>query len=219
MESITDVLFDLDGTLIDSLPGIEWSAREALAECSLDADLTDLRSRIGPPIRVILQSVSGMTGEMLNRLETAFRRSYDTAGWRRTELRPGVIHLLRELHDAGRRLWLITNKPSLATRQILAELKINGFFEECWSRDSRNPAFVSKAEMLDELLKRHHIRNVRAILVGDTIEDCRAAGAVGVQCFVVLGGYGNGCHAFEARDCCSTISDWHEILEFCETER
>jgi len=106
---ITHVLFDLDGTLIDSLPGIDWSARIALAECGLSADLSNLRRRIGPPIRDILASLSGATGEVLNRLEAGFRRSYDAAGWRKTELRPGVMELLQHLRRAGRRLWLVTN--------------------------------------------------------------------------------------------------------------
>lgn len=217
MGAITHVLFDLDGTLIDSLPGIEWSVRTALAECSVQADSSDLRRRIGPPIRDIFKSISGATGEVLNRLEAGFRRSYDADGWRMTELRPGVLPLLQELRTAGRRLWVVTNKPSLATGRILKELKIDGFFESFSCRDSRTPPFASKAEILEELLSRHDITTANSFLVGDTIEDCRAAASVGLRCMIVPGGYGDRSEAFDNR-LCSTVNGWGEILRFCEAE-
>jgi phosphoglycolate phosphatase len=214
---ITHVLFDLDGTLIDSLPGIEWSARMALAECGLAADLSDLRRRIGPPIRDILASVSGASGEVLNRLEAGFRRCYDADGWRMTELRPGVMDLLLRLGRARRRLWLVTNKPSFATGRIIGELGIQGMFEHFLCRDSRTPPFASKAEMLGDLLCSHDIAAANSFLVGDTIEDCRAAASVGLRCMIVPGGYGDGSQAFDAAHC-PTVNGWDEILKFCEVE-
>jgi len=212
---ITHVLFDLDGTLIDSLPGIEWSARAAMAECGLSADLSDLRRRIGPPIRDILAGVCGATGEVLSRLEAGFRRSYDADGWRMTELRPGVMELLLQLRSAGRRLWVVTNKPSFATGQILKELKIDGMFEHFLCRDSRVPPFGSKKEVLEELMRSRDIAAASAFLVGDTIEDCRAATGVGLRCMIVPGGYGEESQLLDSAYC-STVRGWDEILKFCE---
>src|SRR5262249_48841207 len=118
-------IFDLDGTLIDSLPGIAWSVNVALAACGLPESSRDLAPFIGPPIRSILESVSGATDTtLLNRLEQAFRRSYDSDGWRRTALKAGVGQTLRELIAGGLDLWLVTNKPALVTEKILNELTI-----------------------------------------------------------------------------------------------
>ncbi len=58
-----NVLFDLDGTLIDSLPGIEFSVDCALAECSLPPRRRELRPLIGPPIRAIFSQLLGRAAE------------------------------------------------------------------------------------------------------------------------------------------------------------
>jgi len=72
------IAFDLDGTLIDSLPGIEFSIRAAMAQCGVRLKDIDLRSIIGPPIRVILGKLAETADSDLIELEGAFRRSYDS---------------------------------------------------------------------------------------------------------------------------------------------
>lgn len=175
----------------------------------MHGDFSSLRSLIGPPIRNILQSISGATGELLNRLETAFRRSYDADGWRMTELRPGVVGMLQTLRAGGCRLWVVTNKPSLATGRILKELRIDGLLESFLCRDSRTPPFVSKAGILEELMSRYNIRAASSLLVGDTLEDFQAAAGVGLRCMIVRGGYGSGSELFDG---------WNEIVKFCQAE-
>jgi phosphoglycolate phosphatase-like HAD superfamily hydrolase len=71
--------------------------------------------------------------------------------------------------------------------------------------------------MLEELLCSHDIAAANSFLVGDTIEDCRAAASVGLRCMIVPGGYGDGSQAFDAAHC-PTVNGWDEILKFCEVE-
>ena len=150
----------------------------------------------------------------MNRLEAAFRRYYDADGWRMTDLRPGAMDLLLHLRNTGRHIWLVTNKPSLATGRILKELGIDGLFEHFLCRDSRVP-LSSKAEMLAELMRCHDIATTNSLLVGDTIEDCRAAAGVGLRCMIVPGGYGKGSQVFDSTYC-SMVTGWDEIMNFCE---
>jgi phosphoglycolate phosphatase len=186
-------IFDLDGTLADSLPGIAWSIREALAACGLPPFSMELRPLIGPPIRSILATVSGLRdAASLDRLEQAFRASYDAGGWRRTLCYEGAPELLEDLFSAGIGLWLVTNKPARATGKILRELMLNGYFAETVSRDSRLPAYGSKGEALTDLLGRRGLRPGDCVMVGDTEEDRRAAEEAGVASVIVPHGYGAG---------------------------
>ncbi len=213
MERILHAIFDLDGTLVDSLPGIEWSVQAALARCGLPPLSRDLRPLIGPPIRRILATVSGVREPArLDRLEYAFRSSYDSGGWRRTRLQTGAAELLEQLRDGGIGLWLVTNKPARVTERILDELKLAGYFEEIRCRDSRTPAFASKAEVLVDLLRRRALVPSACLMIGDTAEDCGAAMAAGIDCAIVAGGYGDDTSLpAEAK----RVSGWDKIAERC----
>src|SRR5437870_1611955 len=91
------IFFDLDGTLLDSLPGIAFSIEKAFEACSLSMRPIDLREAIGPPIRKILSLDALSESESdLDLLERAFRVSYDSDGWQKTLLFPGSNAMLRE---------------------------------------------------------------------------------------------------------------------------
>jgi phosphoglycolate phosphatase len=185
MSAIRHVIFDLDGTLVDSVPGIAFSIDSALRACGFPASRRELAPLIGPPVREILAAVSGAgNSEALDRLERAFRASYDVEGWRRTEWLPGVPDMLWNLMTGGIVLWVATNKPALPTGRILSELNLAGFFREVACRDSR---FASKAALLIDLLARNGMNRDECLMVGDTAEDGRAAEAAGIACVIVNG--------------------------------
>jgi len=193
MNVVRNAIFDLDGTLIDSLPGIAWSIGEALTACGLKPHITEFRPQIGPPIRSILAQVSGFSdANSLDELEAAFRRSYDGGGWHGTVCYAGVRELLKDLVEREVRLWVVTNKPALPTRNILRHLMLGMFFEEVVCRDSRTPAWSSKADALIDLLDRRGLSRETCLLIGDTPEDRRAAVAAGLDCIIVAHGYGAG---------------------------
>src|ERR1700678_2006320 len=104
------ILFDLDGTLLDSLPAIAYSVRRAFDSCNLPLLDTDLRMLIGPPVRTILARLAGeISGHDLDRLEQAFRASYDGDGWRMTHCYPGARELLEAMREQGMRLFIVSN--------------------------------------------------------------------------------------------------------------
>jgi len=186
-----NLLFDLDGTLIDSLPGIEFSVDCALAECSLPPRRRPLRPLIGPPIRTIFsQLLGGPPEHHLSALEQAFRSSYDSAGWLKTVPAESAIDTLRTFHTAGMRLFLVTNKPATPTRRIVDHLGIAELFSDILCRNSITPPFSSKAGMLRHLLQVHQLDPKQCLYVGDTSEDYRAATEVGLPVAIVAHGYG-----------------------------
>jgi phosphoglycolate phosphatase len=176
------IVFDLDGTLVDSLPGIAWSIDSAFAECGLPTPPCNVGQLIGPPIRQILARIAGTTNAaFLDRLEQAFRRNYDSEGWRKTQCFTGVQDLLHQLVTRGAELFLVTNKPAQVTGKILHQLNLSGFFQEVACRGTES----SKAVVLASLLKRRGLDPQAGLMVGDTSEDSAAASAAGMACRIV----------------------------------
>lgn len=185
------LLFDLDGTLLDSLPGIESSVRAAFTSCRLPQLHTNLRGMIGPPIRAILSR----TGEIedpriLDCLEREFRADYDTQGWRKTVCFPHTGPVLRLMRERGYRLLVISNKPRHISLRILENEQILELFEEIVTRDSRSPAYAGKEEMIGAIQADRHISSTDCLIVGDTIEDAKAAASAGIRFAFMSHGYG-----------------------------
>jgi len=177
---LESVVFDLDGTLVDSLPGIQYSVDAALQDCGLPPRTDDLRQRIGPPVRNILSSVVGPVEESkLGALERSFRISYDSAGWKHTLLHPGAHQMLYSLHGVGIHTFIATNKPAKPTNLILGELGIAPLFREVVCKDSLEPPYPCKAAMLTSLLDRHALSKRLTLYVGDNREDYDAGLAAG----------------------------------------
>src|SRR4051794_10201496 len=125
------VLFDLDGTLIDSLPGIEASARAAVAAVLPERSLLSLRPYIGPPLPIMLRRVLGdLAEDVLARLVTAFRNHYDAAGWRTSVLFDGAREVLEQVVEGGAACYVVTNKRRGPALTILEHFGLLRFFQE-----------------------------------------------------------------------------------------
>ena len=195
-----NLFFDLDGTLVNSLPGIEFSVREAIERCGIPTVDVSLAGCIGPPIRTILGRLTGQTASSLDRLEREFRASYDSLGWRQTVLYPHAAEVLRELQESGKRLFLVTNKPAAVTSRILSAALIKSHFTGVLARDSRHPVFGSKAEMLACLVREYALTLTASLMIGDTQEDIDAAGEAGIAAIAVTYGYGSVRTAYSIGD-------------------
>ena len=187
-----NLFFDLDGTLLDSLPGIGHSVSAAFAACGLEMGKTELRMLIGPPIRTILANISAVTLDdaQLDRLVTAFRESYDSEGWKLTPHYPDASNTLHALHEQGRRLFVVSNKPRHISEKILAEEGTRDFFAEIVTRDTREPSYRDKQEMLEYLVQKWDLDAEDCLMVGDTMEDARSAADVGIKFCLMTHGYG-----------------------------
>lgn len=208
---MANYIFDLDGTLIDSHSGIECSIRHAIAEVLPGRSVGDVPRFIGPPIKDIMARILGPTeADTLDRLERAYRNSYDTDGWRRFRAYETVYATLRGLGARGDRCFLVTNKPLLPTRQILHELCLMDAFQEVVTRDSRTPPYASKTEALRWLVEVHGLNTATTIFVGDTSEDADCAASVGCWFAHATYGYGEsvGCERGIALSRLADVLDW-----------
>jgi len=185
-------VFDLDGTLVDSIPGIDAAARAALHEISPELRIPTLRPFIGPPIRRMIQTaLDGPDDTQLDQLETAFRRHYDAGAWRETQLYSGVHDTLLSLKSAGVHLHVLTNKPALPTRLILNHLGLTVYFDSITTPQSRTPHFKDKTEAALALRNQQEMNPARTLLMGDSIDDKLAAAAAEFTFAAATWGYGN----------------------------
>ena len=184
------ILFDLDGTLLDSLPGIVFSVREACRMVGLPEPKINLRSLLGPPIRTILsRAVANDDLALMDQLEQAFRSSYDTEGWRKTSCFDGAQATLGMMKAGGHRLFVVSNKPRHISLKILEREGLLPLFEGIYTRDSRTPA-CTKQKMLREFLCEYGASSADCLMVGDTMEDATAAAAAGIGFIYMTHGYG-----------------------------
>jgi len=191
MTAFQTLIFDLDGTLIDSAPAILASFRQAFDSTgirpvrSIEADI------IGPPLKETLELLSGSThADTIARLTEAFKLAYDGGGLRETTAYAGVDRMLRTLHEAGVALHIATNKRLYPTEQILKMLDWHGLFTTVYALDMVEPRLPSKAAMIDRQLTEQHIDRGSVAYVGDRREDGEAAQFNALPFFAATWGYG-----------------------------
>lgn len=182
-------LFDLDGTLIDSEPGITACIRHALDRLDVPAP-ADLRGWIGPPLR---HSFGPLLDHDADRVEAAvahYHERFSAQGWREHTVYPGVAALIERLRDAGCRLAVVTSKPVRHAAPILESLPFGGAFEKLYGPDPRS-AHSEKAGMIAAALSDFATAPSAAAMIGDRRFDIEGAVANGVPGIGVLWGFGH----------------------------
>ncbi len=184
------VLFDLDGTISDSAPGILGSLELAFADHDLpwiDADAA--RLILGPPFRSSL--VPHMPPDLIEPVIATYRRYYnDHGGMFNTTMYEGVGEVVAELHAAGFVLGLATSKPEEPARAILDFLGVDKYFEVI-TGDTHDGVYGTKALVVGEALRRlGNPHAAAAVMIGDRHHDVDGAGENGLPCIGVEWGYG-----------------------------
>jgi len=184
-------MFDLDGTLIDSRPGIEASARSALAELGLDPAAQLDGSWLGSPLSGLIASLLPDAGPDDRDLATrAFTRHYDDTGWQSSYPYPGAKTLIEKLHGAGVRVYVVTNKRRAPVLAILDRHELLGYFEAIYTPDSKSPRYASKGEMGRACITEHGLNPSSTLVVGDSRDDQEMAQECGTVFGAASWGYG-----------------------------
>jgi phosphoglycolate phosphatase len=185
---VQNIIFDLDGTLVDSLAGIEASMAHALHDCLPSGLPGDLRRHIGPPIpEMFVRLFPDFEADTIKRLVAAFREHYDRKGYRESRLYPSVAQTLAALRNLEVVMFVLTNKPILATRAILDHAGISSYFTAIISA---SPDFAGKPDAAESLRRQYDLDPARTVVVGDGVDDRKAAERCGFD--FILAGYGYG---------------------------
>jgi len=180
------VLFDLDGTVTASAPGICRCVQYALEKLGRPP-LTEekLRLFIGPPLLKSFQKHAGLSEEDSHSALALYRERFSDVGWRENSVYPGLPNLLRALRARGTFVALATGKPQVFADRIIDYFGLSGMFDRVVGSSLHEIA--DKATIITRAMEG---RSGRAVMIGDRAEDIRGAAENGIDSIGALYGYG-----------------------------
>jgi phosphoglycolate phosphatase len=192
MSTTHSVLFDLDGTLIDSQPGIVASCLAALRALGHKPDeALDVKHFIGPSLEDMMQVLlRSYSDDRVGEAVMAYRHHYGESGLLGSEPYPGIVNALQEVRQAGLRIYLATSKREVFARRILQHLELVPYFDGIYG-SVPSGKLDHKPELLAHILSKQSIPASRSLMVGDRRYDIIGAHAVRMRSLGVLWGYGS----------------------------
>ena len=188
---VENIIFDLDGTLIDSRSGVLNSLRYAIRKLGFQADLDqDLSWAIGPPVEeVMIRLISSYSATEIAKAVSVFRDHYNSEGLQGTILYPGVAEVLTEMRALGKRMFIGTSKPHDTALIFCEHLKIKQFFQGMYGRRLDVKEY-NKTDLIKLILLSEAVKPKETVVVGDHRYDIEAAHANGLKAIGVTYGYG-----------------------------
>jgi phosphoglycolate phosphatase len=209
------ILFDLDGTLVDTVPDLAWAMNAMLSEIGRRAITADeLRGWLGDGVSALVDrglAATGGPGELpaATRVER-FVALYGSRVAAMSRAYPGVEATLRTLLAAGHSLGVCTNKPTALSVELLSALGLSALFAAIVGGDAiavRKPHPRHIAATLEAMGATRR----RALMVGDSANDVAVARAAGIPVVVVAYGYSPTPHTEMGAD--AVIADFSELPE------
>lgn len=187
-----NLVFDLDGTLIDSSAEILACLQKAfaLANCAIDESRL-VPALIGLPVKVIVDAI--LPAQIHNREQITtevacnFRDIYDNDTNDISSFFVGADVLLKKLLEQGHRLFIATIKPAAATSRLLTKFNWD-FFSDIYTID-KDAQQLSKTDMLCDIIGKYNLEKSQTMMVGDTLVDMEAARNADVTGVAVSWGY------------------------------
>ena len=185
---IANIIFDLDGTLVDSKRDIAGAQLWVLHQLGVDSyKLEDIYPLIGKPLteifsRFLPPSLQHRTAEAAEMYKTYYPpRAFET-----TTLFPGVRETLDALHTRGIRLATATTKLTPGTRRVMTHFNIDGYFDQIQGSD--NIPFKPDPFIINKILEDQSWDRTKTLMVGDTDNDIHAGKRAGIAtCGVTYG--------------------------------
>ncbi|WP_317930376.1 phosphoglycolate phosphatase [Halioxenophilus sp. WMMB6] len=189
------VMYDLDGTLVDSVPGIALAVDRLLTELGVaPAGEARVRTWVGGGQRLLVEQAldyANLGQALFDRALAGFRRHYADTAECDLRLFDGVRALLDFMAERGVAQAVVTNKPIEFVPAMLQSLGVDHYFSrllggECLAQRKPHPL------PLTTLLAEYGVAPEQALMVGDSSNDLLAAKGAGVPCLAVSYGYARG---------------------------
>lgn len=184
---MNSILFDLDGTLIDSSIGIKTAFRYTFNQLKLPRlDDKHLSTFIGPPLETTFSQYFTSEKDITHAI-TTFRTYYNNKGVHQVSVYQHIPELLTSLQETGKHLFVTTSKNEPMAKLMLKEQKLDSYFDGIYGA---LPDRYHKADVIRACLKEENIKQNSAIIIGDTAFDMIGAKKAGISSIGVTWGFG-----------------------------
>lgn len=192
MKEYDVILFDLDGTIIDSGEGVLNSVKYALRKYGIEEEnMETLRKFMGPPLKNSFMEYYDFSEQQALQAISYYREYYRAGGIFENQVYEGMPQLLRDLQAAGKCVLVATSKPEAFAREILEHEGIADCFSYIAGADM-DETRVTKEQVLEYAFETNHIEDKASVLmVGDRKYDIAGAKFFGLDSVGVLFGYGS----------------------------
>ena len=187
---IKNIIYDLDGTIVDSAHQIYSVLIQIVSECDLSfCDYNKFKSLIGRPIYQILIEDFSYDPDLAFDISNKFRNRYSAKNFRRQPIFDGIVEQIKYFDDNGLNQFVVTNKGQETAEAILDDLKLSKFFTEI--KGSKTIGVSNKSERVSELISRWKLCKDETLIFGDTHDDFKAAQFNGLLFVLAEYGYGD----------------------------
>jgi len=191
MQKINHILFDLDGTLVDSSRAIQAALDQALRSLGrhFPADCP-IGKLIGTPLVDIFRDQFGIVGEPAEQAITHYRQYYDRQAQAGTRVYDHVEEMLDRLCALGIGLFVATVKPSSIAEKVLRDMGLQRYFKGV-SGSSMDHLRRDKGEIIRHALQQYDLEPGHSVMVGDRAQDIHGARQNGLYAVGVTYGFGS----------------------------
>ena len=205
------LIFDLDGTITDSKPGIVGCLSKVIEAYQISYS-GSLGRFVGPPVEEWTVELMPEASEAARAgLARDYRACYDREGWKNNSVFDGVREMLTELRRQGFPLYVCTSKQQHFAVRILEAFELAGLFAAIYG-DKAEFANHGKAGLLASLLREHGLERDSVWMIGDRIYDFQAARANHIRCLAAGWGYGSAAEYAQADAIAATPAELLPLL-------
>lgn len=200
MSAYQHIIFDFDGTLFDSRIGIVNSVKYALDQMSIEHPSEEVfTSFIGPPLHYSFQKHFGLSQSDTELAVIKLREYYGVKGYLQSKPYDGLLEIIKELHKQNKMVGIATAKPTIYTKQILANNEWTSFFHCVYGSELKGELFPKEKTIGQVLVDFGHPEPSSCVMIGDTIYDIKGAHEHGIPSIAVNYGYGKSQDLKDAR--------------------
>ena len=206
------IIFDLDGTLLNTSKGVLNSVKYALDKMGLEQLPYEKAKRfIGPPLQEGFAKVAGLEGNDVDKAVEFYRDNYKNKGAIfEAEVYDGITDVLKHLKNDGRRICVATLKPEDSAKRVLEHFGLAQYFDYIGGNKEEKS---TKAGLIAEGLEATGATADEAVLIGDSIFDLYGAQEAGVDFIAAAYGFGPD-DGFPEKECIAVCSHPHDFIKY-----
>jgi phosphoglycolate phosphatase len=208
---ISALIFDFDGTLIDSKKDVFKSLMHAFSVCGIPINPPDAAIIMQKQLSDAIQyAVPDISTEKRAAISEAYKKHYDASEYPNTTLMPGARDLLETCARRSIPCFIVSNKRQFPVLRIIESFNLRGYFAAIYNPDTFDGKFFSKSQLLAYALKEQRLNRRTTAYIGDMEADILTARENGMISIAVTNGY--GADAAKATSPDFVVKDLSEML-------